>query len=220
MAYTLATVRNRVLNDKLDDTEFDPEIVDNFINDTQRDIFNTYELPFTEKAFSGVVPIGGTVFTLPSDFQEEQALKLTSPDGNKRDLTKQYIGFRQFNTQFPVPADNSPGVPSFWTMYAGNLYFDRPTDQQYVMELFYVRSADTLEDDNDIPGVPEAFSEALILGAYYRCLQRNEDFDLATSIKEGEYREQISTMLTRLGKRQSGTANIMPTPRRRVTRRR
>lgn len=51
MDYNLVGLRQRVRIDKLDDEEFDSGVIDNFINDTQRDIFNEYELPFQEKIF-------------------------------------------------------------------------------------------------------------------------------------------------------------------------
>ena len=37
---TLADLRKRVMIDKLDDEDYEPEIIDNFLNDAQRDIFN------------------------------------------------------------------------------------------------------------------------------------------------------------------------------------
>ena len=55
---TLADLRKRVMIDKLDDEDYEPEIIDNFLNDAQRDIFNQFELPFMEKIFIGDVPAG------------------------------------------------------------------------------------------------------------------------------------------------------------------
>lgn len=221
MAYTLASVRNRVLDDKLDDTAFDGGIVDNFINDTQRSIFNTYEMPFAEKVFRGTLPVGGTIYDFPSDYQIEQALKITDPEGNIRDITENYMGFREFNRMFPVPSTRSAGQPTYWTTHAGKLLIDKPTDQQYTLDLYYLKKPDLLEDDADVPEVPSEWEECLVLGAYYRVLQRNEDFDLATAIKL-EYQEQLDLMSGRLGRRQTGTPQKMRQPQRqgRVTRRR
>ena len=83
MEYNLAGLRNRVLVDRLDDDEFDPDVIDNFINDTQRDIFNQYELPFMEKIFSGSIPTGSTMFTLPEDLALIQSQVITGPDGKQ-----------------------------------------------------------------------------------------------------------------------------------------
>ena len=56
MDYTLQALIQRVRIDKLDDDEFDTGIITRFINDTQRDIFNNYELSFQEKIFAGTLP--------------------------------------------------------------------------------------------------------------------------------------------------------------------
>ena len=76
MSYNLAGIRKRVLVDKLDDDEFDPEVVDNFINDTLRSIYNQFELPFQEKIFQGTIPAGSTMFRLPSDLAQLQGQSL------------------------------------------------------------------------------------------------------------------------------------------------
>lgn len=214
MAYTLATLRNRVLDDKLDDTSFDPNIVDRFLNDAQRAVFNTYELPFMEKVFVGLLPSGGTIYTFPDDYQIEQSMVLTDPSSVRRDLTDNYVDFRTFNSQYYLPTAGTPGTPSVWTIHGNKMYIDKPTDQNYTLTLFYLKSPDTMENDNDVPEIPEAFSEVLVLGAYYRILQRNEDFDLALSIKNGDYTDELEKMVERLGKRQTGKAMSMANPTR------
>lgn len=214
MAYDLSYLRNRILTDKLDDASFDPSVVDNFINDAQRDVFNTYELPPMEKVFTGLLPASGFIFEFPDDYQVTLALKITDPSGSVRDITRNYLPFRTFNAQFPVPSDNSSGAPSMWTIFAGQLYLSRPTDQNYTLQLFYLKSPVTLEDDGDIPEIPEAFQEVLISGAYYRCLERNEDNDIAAFVKNGEYADAVDKMLNRLGQKQIGSPTIMAQPMR------
>ena len=46
---TLADLRKRVMIDKLDDEDYEPEIIDNFLNDAQRDILKQYDQPFKQK---------------------------------------------------------------------------------------------------------------------------------------------------------------------------
>lgn len=215
MSYTLSTIRNRVLEDKLDDVNFSAQTVDNFINDTQRAIFNEYELPFTEKVFSGVLPSGGSLFEFPGDYQVQQSLMVTAPNGEEKDITKNYLGFRQFNSLYPVPAENEAGEPSHWTIHGGKLYLSRPTDDNYTLTLYYIRKPAKLEDDGDVPEIPEEFEEALVLGAYYRCLGRNEDFDQAEYIKRGDYADEINKMLNRYSRKQQGTPTVMRQPLRR-----
>lgn len=209
MAYTLADLRNRVLNDKLDDISYDPGIVDRFINDTQRQIFNTFELPFQEKVFAGILPAGAYIFTFPPDYQQAQSFVMTAPTGYLKDLSHSYVNFRDFNTWFPTPGITQAGPPDSWTVYGEKLYVNRPTDQSYTLSLFYLKTPDTMTSDGAIPEIPEEFGEVLVLGAYYRILERNEDFDQAAFIRDGDYTDQVDLMVQRLGKRQSATPSTM-----------
>lgn len=212
MAYTLAGIRQRVIEDKLDDTSYDTAIVDRFINDAQRSIFNQYELPFTEKVFAGILPDGGYIFTFPTDYQMTQALKITDPTRNVRDITDLYLPFRQFNRAYPVPLNNPEGPPTAWTLHGNKLYLNQPTDQAYTLELYYIKKPATLANDTDVPELPSEWEELLVLGAYYRVLERNEDFDLASFYKNGDYTEELDKLEQRLGKRQTGKPQPMPQP--------
>ena len=213
MAYTLADIRDRVQTDKLDDTGFDPDIIDGFINDTQRLIFNTYELGFQEKIFAGTMSAGGYIYTFPSDYQQAQSMVIAGANNFKKDLTECYVDFRDFNAMYPTPQFNDEGAPSVWTIYEGKIFFDRPTDQDYNLSLFYLKTPDELDADADVPEIPEEFQEVLVLGAYYRCLGRNEDFDQAAYVKNNEYQPQVDLMVARLGKKQTGNPTTMRLPR-------
>lgn len=211
MSYTLSGIRNRILDDKLDDDGFDPGVIDNFINDSQREVFNSYELPFAERTFLGSLSQGNYIFQLPSDYQLAQSLVIVDPSNRIVDITDKYIPFRDFNSRFPKPDNNTAGVPQFWTLHGDKLYFDRPTDQAYQMTLFYIKTPDTLEDDADVPELPSEFEEVLVLGGFYRSLERNEDYDLAASVKQ-DYRSLMDSMAQRLGKRHTGTPTVIPQP--------
>jgi len=203
MAYTLADIRQRVLNDKLADTSFDADIVDGFINDAQRDIFNTYELSFQEKIFRGVLPTGGHIFTFPVDYQQAQSFILAGADGSTRELDNTYVPFREFNKHFPDPENTLAGPPVWWTIYAQKLMFNRPTEQEYTLSLFYLKKPTTLSADGDVPEIPEEFEELLVHGAYYRILYRNEDFDQGNFVKDSEYTPLLDKLVARYGKRQT-----------------
>lgn len=215
MAYNLTSLRNRVLDDKLDDTDFSPSIVDRFINDTQRSIFNTYELPFMEKVFEGTMSVGGTIYNFPTDYQLQQSFVIVSPEGSVSDISDLYMDFREFNRAYPTPADYDAGTPTAWTVHGNKLYLNRPTDQEYTLSLFYLKKPDELEDGADVPELPSEWEELLVLGAYIRVLQRNEDFDLAAYYETGPYAVELDKLVGRLGKRQTGIPTVMGQPRRR-----
>lgn len=213
MAYDLATIRDRILDDKLQDTSYDPDPLNNFINDAQREIFNTFELSFQEKIFAGSLAGGGYLYAFPADYQQSQSLVISGANNYIQDLTDHYIDFRSFNARFPSPGTNTAGVPRAWTIYAGKILFDRPTDQSYILSLFYLKKPDTLTADNQVPEIPEEFSELLVLGGYIRALERNEDFDQAAFVRNNDYQRILDLMVARLGKKQTGRGQTARLPR-------
>lgn len=204
MDYNLAGIRNRVLVDKLDDDEFDPQVVDNFINDTQRDIFNQFELPFQEKIFEGTIPAGSTIFKLPADVALIQSTSVQgSPNFGSRKTDFRSF-FRDHNDIQNAPAS----AINHWTLYAGNVLTSAPTDQDYKMTMFYIRKPKTLKQNDDVPEIPEEFSELLVLGAFMRIQNRNEDFDLAKETF-AEYTRQLNLLVNRYGFREANGPIVM-----------
>lgn len=202
MEYTLQAIRERVINDKLDDEEFDPGIVDRFINDTQRDIFNQYELSFQEKIFGGKLPSTSTMFALPEDLSQLQSAVVTDPSNAVHDIMGQYVDFRTFNRMHPKPTSREAGAIEHWTLYSGNIILSRPTDIEYELTVFYTKKPTKLELPTDVPEIPEEFSELLVLGAYIRCLERNEDFDLAAYMKS-DYNNMLDMLVAKYGFRKA-----------------
>lgn len=203
MDYTLVGLRERVRIDKLDDEEFDAGVIDNFINDTQRDIFNQYELPFQEKIFQGTVSAGSVMVQLPSDLAQLQSQTLSGITGFSTMKKK----WRDFFDLYPDNTGEAAAAPSAWTLYAGNFIFNCPVDQDYTLTLYYIRKPVLLAEDNDVPEIPEEFSELLVLGAYIRVLKRNEDFDQADYVQV-EYDRQLDLLVSRYGYRDTGAIKM------------
>ena len=198
MAYTLAGIRNRVMVDKLDDDEYDPRVIDNFINDAQRDIFTEYELPFMEKIYSGTVPSGVTMFSLPDDVSIVQSQVVTGPDGTQRSIGDRFINFRDFNGRYPTPSNNTPGAITYWSSYAGRMILSQPTDGDYTMDIFYIKKPTPLTTDNDVPEIPSEFEELLVLGAFMR-VQKREGDDAEAQATEQEYNRKLIQLVNRYG---------------------
>lgn len=196
MDYTLQAIIKRVQIDKLDDDEFDTGVISNFVNDTQRDIFNEFELPFQEKIFAGTVPSGSSMFKTQDDLAELQSISMTDVPG----FYSTRMHWRDFFEKYPDNTTAEAGKPSAWTLYSGNIIFDKPTDIDYTLTLFYIRKPKLLSLPADVPEIPYEFSELLVLGAYIRCLKFNEDNDQA-SYHQGEYDRQLNQLVTRYGGR-------------------
>lgn len=202
MEYNLESLRQRVIIDKLDDQEFDPGIVDRFLNDTQRNIFNQYELPFQEKIFEGDIPQGSSMIKLPDDAAQVQSFVLTSPDQETRELSNGYIPFRDFNKIYPAPSVSRPGQVYSWTLYNQRVLFSASTDKPYKLTIFYIKKPTTLKNGLDIPEIPEEFSELLVLGAFKRIQERNEDYDQA-AVTGQQYNDLLDMMVARYGFRKA-----------------
>jgi hypothetical protein len=195
MDFTLAGIRTRILVDKLDD-EIDPQIIDNFINDTQRDIFNEFELPFQEKIFQGTIPAGSTMFQLPADLAQLQSYSMIGVSN----FYKNKMAFRDFFKVYPDAVNSTASAPAAWTQYAGNILLSTPTDKDYTFMVYYIKKPVTLDEDTSVPDIPEEFSELLVLGGFKRILERNEDYDLATTIGM-QYDRLLNLLVNRYGLR-------------------
>lgn len=207
MDYNLAGLRNNIIQDRLDDDEFDQGTVDGFINDSIKEIFNQFELPFQEKIFAGVLPATSTIFALPKDLVQLQDAIITSPADEATNLMDKYTDFREFNKYFTTPSTSESGGVETWTLYAGNIMLSRPTDKDYELTLFYIKKPKKLELDTDVPEIPEEFSELIILGAYMRCLKKNEDFDIATYV-ENDYNKELDLLVSKYGYRKAGAIKM------------
>lgn len=201
MDYTLQAIVRRVQTDKLDDDEFDTGVITRFINDTQRDIFNNFELSFQEKIFAGTLPSTSTMFNVPSDLALLQRAVLTNGT-DVQDITSKYMPWREFVAQYPDPGSNTAGKVTNWTSYAGNIILNCPQEDEQTLTMYYIRKPITLVTGTQVPEIPQEFEELLVLGAYIRCLKFNEDFDQAAFV-EIEYNKNLDLLVTRYGGRVS-----------------
>lgn len=198
MSYTLAGIRQRVLIDKLDDEDFPVEVLDGFINDAQRDIFSEYQLPFTEKIFTGNLPTGANMFQFPDDVSSLQAIIVTDNEGFTQDIKDNFMTFRDFNTLYGAAATAQARQPHRWTLYGGNMIMSAPTDKEYFMTIYYNKVPQDLFAEIDVPELPKEFEEALVLGAFYRVQFREGDSDEAL-VTKSEYQRKIEQMVVRYG---------------------
>lgn len=201
MDYTLQAIVKRVQVDKLDDDEFDTGIIGDFVNDTQRDIFNQFELPFQEKIFAGTLPSQATMFQMPDDLALLQRAILTNGT-DVQDITDLYMPWRTFLQTYPDPNTNTEGDVTNWTSYAGNIILNCPQTDEQTLTLYYIKKPKLLTLPTDVPEIPSEFAELLVLGAYMRCLEFNEDFDQAAYVKV-QYNNLLDLLVTRYGGRLS-----------------
>lgn len=182
MAYNLGTVRGRV-EQKLDDTSFGVIKLNQFINDGQREILNTYRFPFMEREASvNAIPGTDLLQNLPTDIQSFLSLRIYTPIGYATELA--YIEYEDFDRAFPNPNLTGDTAPAAWRVFNRTIQIYPEPNNTYNLKLKYIKEPTELTLDADVPEIPESFSELLVLAAYRRALEHNDDYDQAQVIQQ------------------------------------
>jgi len=208
--YNLGTVRTRV-QQKLDDTSFSTDKLNQFINDGQRDVLNSRRFTFMEREATVTAIIGAnTVTGTPVDMQLPISLRITSPTTYANMLN--YIEYEDFDVA--IPNQNLVGntIPQYWRVFNNSLLVYPNADATYGIALKYMKAPTELINDSDVPEIPESFGELLVLAAYKRALEHNDNYDQAQVIQQ-QVDVQVDTMDERY-KRQFGVPHQMRTPNR------
>lgn len=211
MAYNLGTVRSRV-EQKLDDESFGVAKLNQFINDGQRDILNSRRFTFMERSSDLTTSVGSALLTgTPTDLQVPLSLRIYEPQNYATLLT--YMEYEDFDAT--IPNQNLVGntVPQYWRIFNGVIEVYPNADQEFTLKLKYLKEPTELSSDSDVPEIPEAFGETLVLAAYKRALEHNDDYDQAQVI-QSQIDIQMDTMDERY-KRQFGLPHVMRQPWRR-----
>ena len=209
MAYDLETLRTKVRN-RIDDTSYESTVIDQFVNYAQRQVLNTYVFPFMERTFVGTLVADANTFLLPTTAQTVVSFRITAPDDSAGFL--EYLPFREFDKRFPDPSSATAGKPQFWTFVNNTFKVHPKADQVYELELRYVKKPDELVDGTDVPEIPEAFSEIIVLGTHQRILERDDSYNEA-QVVEQKFDQLLEDMVQRLVTRQIGKPHIMATGR-------
>lgn len=205
MTYELGTVRSRI-EQKLDDTSFGVDKLNQFINDGQRYILNSRRFTFMELEADVTTEVGSSLLTgYPTNVQTPLSIRVYSPSGNATVLS--YVEYEDFDYGMPNPSIVGNGKPSLWYIFNGVVNIYPSADAEYTLRLKYIKEPAELTVDASIPEVPESFGEVLVLTGYKRALEHNDDFDQAQIIQQ-QIDEQM-TLLDERHKRQSGQPHIM-----------
>ena len=151
------------------------------------------------------------MFKLPSDVAQMQFQSVAGVPNFHAKKTN----WRDFIRAHPDTLSATPSAPNNWTLYGGNILLDAPTDDDYTMTMYYIKRPVKLTQDSDVPELPEEFEELLVLGAFRRILERNEDYDLAASV-EAQYQSKLVQLVNRYGFRDADGPIIMKNRQRRV----
>lgn len=208
MSYTLGDIRTQVKN-RLSDQNFSDAVINQFVNDEQREIFNYFDLPFNRTTIEHTVAQGANTINLPTGHQKTKGLRIIAPENDDRDLTQSYLPWGRFKQYFRQEPDfYSESDLVWWTIYNDKIEFANNADKSYTLEQDYLIRPTEMTEDNDVPEIPEEFQEILVIGALVRALEVNDDNDIA-QYQQGKKNLLVQAMLRRLAPQQSGKTNII-----------
>lgn len=212
MSYNLETIRNKVKS-RIQDEDFDNTLINDFINDEQRELFAYYDLPFNRATTTQLVTTGTNTLPLPAGHQKTKALNVIAPEDYDTEISSYYLPYNRFQETFRPAQYYTDNQLRWWTIYDDSIIFSNNADQSYTLQHDYLKAPDTLVNNEDVPQLPEAYGEILVLGAMIRCLELNEDNDIAT-YQLAKKNQLVSAMLKRVSPQQSAKTNILRNSRR------
>ena len=217
MAYTCSDIISQITA-RLKDASISNGTLLQFINDANREVCNRYQWDFLQETttFDTVASTNQyALSSIASDLQKLVSLRITSPTDSEQWLTP--LTAEQFDRYNATPANDSEGVPTYYYLWENVVYVYPTPDDAYTISVRYIKTPTTLESA-DQPDIPEEFQEVVMLGALYRAMQTNDNFDQSVVIKS-QFDTQVVDMVKRLMPFPSGAPKVMPTssPKRRLT---
>jgi len=214
MAYQFSDLKTK-LQTQIGDPNLTDSVMSDALNYTQQSIFNTFDLTLNSEQATLTVSAGSnTTSALPSDMQRIVNLRITSPVAASMNLKDYFVSVDEFRNNFPNVAMNGSGALGNWTFWE-NIEFSNKADQTYTLTLDYIKSIPIMSATTDVPTIPQAFEELLVLGAKLRIYEQKEDFDYATQY-QNRYADQLEAFITRYSTRQVDIQGNIPGSRVRV----
>lgn len=215
MAYNLSSIGDKVRL-RVRDSGYSPSEIDNYINDTQNDVFNEYRLPFMEATQTYTLTANVSDITngsgLPANFVQAIDLLLTAP-GLEKVLT--YRDVREIDATHPDSDDttaHAANIPNEWFNYAETIRVHPVPNDAYTATLRYYKKPTVMTSGGDVPEIPSEFEELLVVGAAYRVLQVKDNYDQA-GILQNKYDELLQKLVNKYSQKQVGQPTIMRTNR-------
>lgn len=211
MAYQLSDIVTKV-QQRVRDTGYSSAEIKTYINDTQNDVFNEYQLRFMQDSIDYATVLNTPDITnavgLPDNYV--QAIDLTLLNAASRKFIP-YINYVELDALYANPGDTTvhpSNVPTYWYMFDNTINLFPAPNAVYNVRLKYYKKPTELVDDADVPEIPSEFQELLVTGAAYRVLQVKDNYDQA-SILQNRYDEILQKLVKKYSQIQTGTASRM-----------
>lgn len=212
MAYTLQDLYTAVQDD-LNDTSFSTSRITRYLNAGQRVIFNTHMFRFCEKTIAGPLTIGRYTYDQQADHQSTIGGIVYDPNTTATQFIldkNSYLRPDDFFKQYPLPSTQTAGLPSYWTEFGDQVYFNRPADATYTFLQRYYRYPPELSATTDVPVVPLPFRELLELYADARGEKYRGNHDVGATYMQ-QFEDGLENMVLRYAQRTqvTGTSTML-----------
>lgn len=194
MSYTASSLYTRVQN-KLDDPSFSTTVLLDFLNDTEREVFNRYRINTEEQQIDTVTTTAGsrTLTGLPgtagggtagsgSVVGQYISLRIILPVNYSRLLP--YVEYEDADKYYPNYQLLGQGTPIAWFIFDGVPTLLNNADKTYTLSAKYTLLPTAITSDSSTPNLPEEFSEITVLGMYARALEFNDEYAEAQTVRQ------------------------------------
>lgn len=187
MAYTVSSLYQRVQN-KLDDASFSTQVLLDFLNDTEREVFNRYRINTQEQQIDTITTTAGSRAltglpgTVGNVVGQYISLRIILPVNYSRVIP--YVEYEDADKYYPNYNLLGQGTPMAWFIFDGVPTLLNNADKTYTLSAKYTMLPTALVSDGDTPNIPEEYSEITVLGMYARALEFNDEYSQAQAIRQ------------------------------------
>lgn len=215
MSYLVSDLITRV-QQKLDDPSFDTPTLINFINDTEREVFNRYRINTEEQQIDTITSTAGvrTLTGLPGvagqgSVAQYISMRIILPVNYSKIIP--YIEYEDVDVYYPNYQLLGQGPPFGWFIFDGTPSLVNNADKTYTISAKYTLLPTKLTAATNTPNLPEEFSEITVLGTYARALEFNDEYQEAVSVRQQF--EKLCIDYVDSTRRQASGPHIMRNPR-------
>lgn len=215
MAYDANSLYLRVQN-KLDDPSFNTAVLLDFLNDTEREVFNRYRINTEEQQIDTITTTAGirTFTGLPDTagsgiVGQYISLRVILPVNYSMLLP--YVDYEDADKYYPNYQLLDQGPPIAWFIFDGVPTLLNNADKTYTLSAKYTLLPTAIVNPTDTPNLPEEFSEITVLGMYARALEFNDEYDEAVAIRQQF--QKLCVDYVDSTRRQAGVPHTMRRPR-------
>jgi hypothetical protein len=214
VAYNLLDLTTAVQDD-LNDSSFSSTRIARYLNYGQLAIFNTHMFRFCEKSVTGSLTINDFTYAQQSDHQATIGGIVYDPSNTNSRLIlddDSYLAHRQFFDLTPDPSIIPSAMPTNWTEFGNQIYFNCPVASNYTFKQRYYCVPVSMSAGTDVPTVPAEFRELLELYADFRGEKYRGNHDVASTYKQ-EFDDGLENMVLRYSEATQVGPVVMPSNR-------